>query len=294
MENQIKNQKVETLTGDIAKALEGNKDGLIKKLIHEQEEKEHEGRKNSPQARKNKWFAVGSLILFITAAVIILAFYNLKKGIDVAPPGKQFQSLIYTDKTEFKEIGGLSKDEIVNSIVNLTRTARIKAEGVGGVYLTDNKKIIGLRKFTTLIEGHFMPESEIEVSDSFMFGIKNTGEQINTPTGATTALGGDLFILLKTRSFEDIFYPMRSWESDMFSDLHDLFGVKLAQNTKYLMTKSFEDTVIDNRNARVLYDQVGNIVLAYVFADNSSVIIAKSEQALSEVIVRLNVDQTKK
>jgi len=79
----------------------------------------------------------------------------------------------------------------------------------------------------------------------------------------------------------------------MFSDLHGLFGIELTSDTGYLLTKNFEDGIVGNQNARVLKDNDGNIVLASVFIDNTSVVIAKSPEAVQEVISRLTANKIK-
>ncbi len=274
MDNPNQNPNVETYTGDVAKALEGNQDGLIKKIIKQQEEREEEKRSSSPVSKKNKFFAIGSLILLALAIIILASFVTFKKRSETVVPNPQFRPLIYTDKTEFKEIGGLSKDEIASGIFDLAQTIKVKEGGIAGVYLTENKKIIGLRTFVSLTESSLLPENLI--GDGFMFGVKDK----------------DLFMLLKARSFQDLFPPMRAWEEGMFSDLHGFFGIKLDSSTNYLLRQKFADTLVGNRNARVLYNREGSIVLMYVFADNNSVVITDSETATEEVILRLNSDQT--
>jgi len=110
----------------------------------------------------------------------------------------------------------------------------------------------------------------------------------NFPTGT------DLFILLKVNSFADVFNQMRIWENKMFTDLHDFFGVDISIDTSYLLTKDFVDGVIQNKNARILYDNTGKIVMMYVYIDDSSVVIANNEETTREVILRVNSSKIKK
>jgi hypothetical protein len=287
MDNPIKNKNVETYVGDMTKALEGNKDGLIKKIIHEQEEYEEEKKNISPESKKNKFFVIGSVLLLAVAIFVLTSFVSFKKQAETVPVSSQFQSLISIDKTEFKEVEGFSRDEIVNSVFNLAQTIKVKEGGIAGVYLTENKKIVGLRRFLTLVKGNLLPGSEVLVSDNFMFGIENIGITEGRPTG------GNLFMLLKARSFADIFPPMHAWEGQMLSDLSGFFGIKLNADNKYLLSKSFQDHVVNNKNARVLSDEAGNVVLLYIFADNNSVIITNNEGVIGEVITRLSSDKTK-
>lgn len=107
-------------------------------------------------------------------------------------------------------------------------------------------------------------------------------------------VGTDLFILLKVNSFADVFNQMRIWENKMFTDLHDFFGVDISIDTSYLLTKDFVDGVIQNKNARILYDNTGKIVMMYVYIDDSSVVITNNEETTREVILRVNSSKIKK
>ncbi|MEJ0001673.1 MAG: hypothetical protein WDN09_00565 [bacterium] len=66
-------------------------------------------------------------------------------------------------------------------------------------------------------------------------------------------------MLLNERSFADVFDGMRAWEPKMFSDVHGFLGIGVTDANSYLLTKPFEDGVVQNRNARVLYDNAGNV-----------------------------------
>jgi hypothetical protein len=106
--------------------------------------------------------------------------------------------------------------------------------------------------------------------------------------------GTDLFILLKVNSFADVFNQMRGWENKMFTDLHGFFGVEIFADTSYLLTKDFVDGVVQNKNARILYDDIGNIVFMYVYIDDSSVVITSNEEVTREVILRVNSSKIKR
>jgi len=68
----------------------------------------------------------------------------------------------------------------------------------------------------------------------------------------------------------------------LFNDLHVFFRIDISSDTKHLLTKSFEDGLIANKNARILKDVDGTIIMMYVFADDKSVIITNSEELLSQ------------
>ncbi len=100
------------------------------------------------------------------------------------------------------------------------------------------------------------------------------------------------------RSLTDVFQNLRSWETKMFSDLHAFFGYSLSSENEQLLTKKFKDSIVENKNARVLYqndkENTDSISMLYVFANNDSVVITKSPFTVREIILRLASNQIKK
>jgi len=74
-DNKLKNKNVETFTDDMVRALEGNKEGLIKKIIHEEEEHEALKENLSPESKKNKLFMLISVFLIFLAVTILIFFF---------------------------------------------------------------------------------------------------------------------------------------------------------------------------------------------------------------------------
>ena len=73
----------------------------------------------------------------------------------------------------------------------------------------------------------------------------------------------------------------------MLSDLAPFLSVNISRETNYLFTKDFEDGIVNNKNARILYDKNKKAVLMYIFADDNSVIITDTENAAREIMLRL-------
>ncbi|MFZ2205635.1 MAG: hypothetical protein WAV23_03515 [Minisyncoccia bacterium] len=281
-ENKKQNKIVQTYAGDMAKVIEINEGGLIKKIIHEKEEQEQEKENLSPESRRNKTFMLISIVFVILAVGSVAFILILKQQISTVPVALQFSPLIFTDEAKIVEVGGLNVENVVKTIYSQVNATKVKKGGVEGIYLTENKSApIGLKKFLSLINANLNQSQIPLVSDNFLIGI--TKNDTN-----------DLFILLKTRSFFDIFSALQAWEGKMFFDLHGLFGVDISTDTSYLLTKNFEDGIVVNKNARILYDKDGKIVLMYVFADENSVIITNKEDVANEVMLRLASSKIKK
>lgn len=282
---------VETFTDDMVQVIEDSQGGLIKKIIQEQEKHEIEKKNYSPESKRNKAFMlVSSILILLTLG--LLAFLYTRKGNEPVPLSNaqlQINSIIYTDKVKLETLDQLTKEQIADKFLEETNIAEIKGGEIEGIYGTENGKVVGLRRFTALIKGNFIPGDSSLVSDNFLMGTVSRDER-----PAAIGQGGDFFILLQVRSFIDAFTPMRVWENKMFSDLHIFFGLDLNATSSYLLTKNFEDGFIENKNARILYDAEGNFAMMYVFADEHSVVIAKSPNAVHEVMLRLASSRIKK
>lgn len=279
-ENKIQHGHVQTFAEDMAGVLEGDREGLIKKIIHGEEEHEMEKRNLSPESKKNKFFLLISAILLVLGVALVLAFL-LNKTDNTVPVAEQFVPLIFNDKSDFVEVADFNKDKIEQTIFNQTNGTDVKNGGVEGFYLTVNKQTVWLRQFIALIKGSFVAGNASVVGENFLMGVVNGKSK-------------DFFILIKVRSLADVFDSLRAWENKMFFDLHGFFGVEISADTSYLLTKNFDDGVVENKNARILHDKDDNIVLMYIMADDDSIIITNTEAATHEIMLRLASSQVKK
>ena len=285
---KVINATVETYAEDMARVLESNENGIAGKIIEEDEIKNLEKKNMTLDGSLNKIFLSVGILLVVLAVVAICLVYFLRKDIFTVEVAPQYVPIVFTDKSEFKEISGLKKEEVIQTIINESNTAEFKEGGIEGIYLSVNKKVLGFRQFLDIIEAN-LGQTKIEFfNDNFLIGATDKKNTINNQTNR------NVFILLKMRSITDVFDPMKVWESKMFYDLHSLFGMDLNESSKYLLEKNFEDGIIQNKNARILRDRNEHIVLMYIYAEDDSLIITNSESAVAEVILRLASSQIKK
>ena len=287
-ENKLKSRTIETYTKDMAKAIENDKGGLIKKIIHEAEEHEYQKKNLSPDSKKNRIFITVSFMLIFIAVVVLSFLIFFRKEINTIPVVSQSASIIFSDKTEFKAIDGLTKDKIAETFLSEVKNTKVKIGGVEGIYLTENQKVVGFKRFNKIIKSNLVLGENDFFNDNFLLGAFKSGLSSVSPNI------GDPFFLLKVRSFADAFPLMKNWEQKMLYDLHGFFGVNISPETNYLFTKNFEDGIIDNKNARILKDNNGKIILMYVFVNDSTIILSDSEMATHEVVLRVNSSQIKK
>lgn len=231
-------------------------------------------------------------VVLVSLAFVTLSFFLFRTSINTVPIENLFVPIIFNDKTAFIEVAGFNRDEILQTILNKVNSTEVKVGGVEGIYLSHNKKVVGLRQFISLIKGNLVPNDNtpegIFVKDNFLMGVVNGNTKPASPAGR------DFFMILKVHSVSDVFNSFREWEHKILSDLHGAFGVDISLETNYLFTKNFEDGIIENKNARILYDKDAKIVLMYIFADDNSVIITNTQNAAREVITRLAGSRVKK
>jgi hypothetical protein len=273
--SKIKEDMVETFAGDVAGAIEESHGGLVKQLIKEEETRDAEKIAELPEYKLNNIFMIGSLLLFILAGGIIFYFIPAKTA--PAPVVLNMPPLmIFTDQNTDVDLSDLNANEVLQKINDASRDSLVKRGGIEGFNLKKSGQLVGLRKFVEITESNFVPGSLDFVADNLLVGTMNIDD---TRHGT--------FMIIKARSMQDIFGPMRLWESKIFADLHDMFGVNLNADTSYLSSKEFDDEIIENKNARVLHDKDGKIVLIYIFADDTHVVITDDNDLIHEVITRL-------
>lgn len=291
--------KIQTYAEDMAQAIGDNQEGMVRKIIHQDEENEAEKVKQSLNSTKNKFFIIMGTIL-ILATIGLIVFSVMKNEAVTMLAEKPFTPLIFNDNTIFVEVADLKKDQILVAIYNAVNGSPLKVNEVTGIYLTENKKIIGLKRFMELMQSTFVIPQGIAgegalASDEFLLGV--SGYENKNPEVATT-LTQDFFILIKVRSMTDVFNNVRIWENKMFAELYKFFGTNLSSTTEYLLTKDFKNGIVENKPARILYkdgvENTTNIIMMYMFANDTSLVITRSPSTAHEVLLRLASSQIKK
>ena len=288
MEKEVENKSlnksapvVETFSDDILKMAESGEAGVIRGIIKGEENKELEKINSSPTSKKNEILIALSILFILLAIGSIVGFYyltNKKQTVEIAP---KFKPLIYTESYKLLEIKNLTKDKVVESILGEIQNSKKEESAIKTYYFTENDKTISLERFLSIFEVNINNETILSFYPSFLLGTFQKEKSY-------------VFILLKSDTTASVFDGMKLWENKMFFDLHDLFGIELNKDTNYLATKNFTDGIIENKNARILYDKEGHIVLAYVFLNNTSIALVDNIIPVKELLFRLSNDNNLK
>ena len=89
-------------------------------------------------------------------------------------------------------------------------------------------------------------------------------------------------LVFKSKSYTYVFSEMLKWEKSLVNDLKSIFP-----NDSLIGNDSFADKYIQNRDTRVA-EKDGRIDLAYAFIDRKYLVIANSQEALSEIFRRFS------
>ena len=113
--------------------------------------------------------------------------------------------------------------------------------------------------------------------------------------------GNHPFLVLKTGFYENAFAGMLEWERYMKDDLAPLFGPaktkipsgQIVADTVQEPELVFVDSVIKNKDTRILRGKNGKTELLYSFVDKNTIIITTNEHTLEEVFVRHTTSKTR-
>lgn len=89
------------------------------------------------------------------------------------------------------------------------------------------------------------------------------------------------FVIVKTNLFQNAFAGMLKWENIM-----PLYLGQYLQSTS--TQGQFKDEIIKNKDVRAYVNASGQTLFSYSFIDNSTLIIAGSDSAISEIVSRLD------
>ncbi|KKW35979.1 hypothetical protein A2852_00935 [Candidatus Adlerbacteria bacterium RIFCSPHIGHO2_01_FULL_54_23] len=112
-------------------------------------------------------------------------------------------------------------------------------------------------------------------------------------------------LILRVDSYEQGFSGMLAWERTMQGDLSPLFDRKAplraatpsaeqktltnsSTSPSAVLSSGFTDKIVENRDARVIQNEGGDILLLWTFLSRNTILITTNEYTLREVISRLS------
>lgn len=281
-----------TYTSDMADAIRTNEVSVIKIALAEKEKREKEEvYQKAEGTNTSKTFLVIGGIILIAIAIAGSYFLIQKKKTNETPQTRinnidtfiSYDSNIYIDVTNTTSISELS------NIINQEQTANsglIKA-----LFLTKKinnaPSLLTSQNFLSLIKSTAPGALIRSLSDKFLLG-KYANKKSVTPNDKTT-----MFLIFQTTDYNQAYASMLVWEKTILKDLFVLFNIPITGSDNPIFEKSWQDIIINNRDARVLYGENGEGLLYYIFVNKNNFIITTNIDALKEIITRLLIKNTK-
>lgn len=226
------------------------------------------------------FIAVGSGFLY-GAYALLFAEQN-------KPPFLEINTLVFAEESFDISVEGLYGDELQNVIVREKNNASLSTNTIANINLyvgpenMPNSEILPAQSFLSRIGAQAPLSLSRSFDDEYMLGIHRIKDT-------------EIFLILQPTFFENAFADMLVWEEYMAEDLSPLFtktlpDTSVSKNESTIRTSrsDFEDKIIENKDARVLLNARGEIILLYSFVNKQTLIITTSKETLLEVFERMS------
>lgn len=281
-----------TYREDVAGVMRDKRTSLVQLVLQEQRERNKREREKSPTSGKNLPLILLSATFFFSAVGLVYYIFFRLNPDDRVLENLQITPLIFVEKNKEISTEGKESLAITREIANLLHVEDLPVDVVEYLFFTktlsvktadgatvQQKNLIPANRFFETLEIKMPPMLLRALRPDFMFGFHSFNK--NQP-----------FFILKTDYYANAFAGALSWENKMAEDILPLFG--RADRVRELSQRKWDDTIIKNKDTRVLRNFDGSIALVYVFKDQRTLIITTNEDTLLEVSRRLDLAQEKR
>jgi hypothetical protein len=223
-------------------------------------------------------------ILFLTGIILLIAglaaagwlfFFKEKPAPNetiLQPP----RPPILSENQQIIDLKSEKRSELIDAIQTAAETDIGPGTILNFPFLLEangTKEYIQAKKFFGILGINLPINLNQSLEDSFTFGVFNNQIQ-NEP-----------FLILKINSFDFAFSGVLDWEKNMAGDLKEIMSIENIPPPN----KKFEDKVIKNWDARILYDDSNNAVIGYAFVKSQYLVITADISTLEEIIRRFSL-----
>ncbi len=286
-------KNIHTYSSDVSDAVRNNETSVIKIALAEKNKKERdEIYKEMKGTNTSKFFLmIGGIIIILIACVGIYLGIQ-KRNIQNTPiqiNNEDRAIITYDEKSYLNLTDSINEKDIINLLkveVNKTESSGI----IKSVFLTkiENGSAINLslNDLLSLLKLS-IPNSMIRsFSGTYMIG--SYIEQGTDPNPTQK----HLFIIFGINDYNSAYASMLEWENSLLIDMFNIFNIDVSNRIE-ILRKSWEDIIINNKDARVLYSPDGKAILYYIFVDKNNLVITDSKEAIREISARLLTQNTR-
>lgn len=309
-ENTNTNKELKTLrtyTSDMADAVRENEASVIKIALAEKEKREQEEVWKEAEGTKTSktMYVIGGIVFLVIAIASIFYLFYIKKN---TPTKQTNQSekintfFVYDSSVNIDASNATSANDIDKLIGEKTGVS----SGLKAIFL--EKKIgeanvlLTSSEFLHIIDAGASSALIRSLSDNFLLG--------KYATKGTT--GEKTFLVFEIQNYSQVYASMLSWEKSLAKDLNPIFKIESEANTQVetnqnnqenttpqintennpeiktsILDKSWNDMVINNRDARALVNDKGEGVMFYAFINKDKLVITNDVNTLRDLITRL-------
>lgn len=289
---------IRTFRSDVEETIVNKKTSVVDMLAAEQKHKESTD--VEVRAAKESSWSFGSIILFVTAIILVFAAIGLGAYLLLTQQStirSMSDGFIATEKTEQFDSTGKNREELMRDLVRARDLLSIRLGFIAEIIITKRTNpSLGNESPVTRVTGkEFFEQLQMgappvltrSLTDNMLFGVHafNT----NQP-----------FVILHTTYRQNAYRGMIEWEERMFSDLAPLFDTSTtydrtatnerdgtSQKIEGAVVGTFEDMTIANTRSRVYRGPTGAIKLVWCIPDTSTIIITTNENTLKEIRDRM-------
>lgn len=236
-------------------------------------------------------------LLFIVAGGAAVAYVVMGPPTINPPTEVQASTIMYVDGSTEVELQGLDHTALMATLTNLRDNAGLSLGLMRELFLTlpalDSSSSEGkasAKRLATTQEALAILSPNIPNSLSRAL-------QPEFIMGAHVFDGSQGFIVLRTDAYQQAVAGMLEWEYAMRAELSPFLERRPrprapgestnATTTPRVIASSFVDQTVRNHDARVLYNEAGDIILLYAFLDQRTIAITTNENTLFELATRL-------
>jgi hypothetical protein len=281
---------IRTYAEDIKSTIQHKNVSVVKMVLAEnkrREDQKTEKEENSPSSPKNI-ILIALSIFFIVGGIGLVTYLSFIKKADQTPLLVDLpeSGIIRTESIISIPGDTLERSGIIEAMERI-KTSEIKlntmTEGLFTIGTGTAKTRMPSTEFFNLLESR-MPDTLLRaIGYNFMIGVHAFD-------------GNNTYMILTTESFEHAYAGMLSWEPYMRQDIGIFFSTastatNASTTVDLLKFNTFEDTVIKNKDIRILKNEKGGTELMYGFVDPTTIVITTSSYTLQEIMERLKVSK---
>lgn len=288
---------VRTYMSDMADTVRANEISVIKVALAEQNKHEREDlyRKVEGTPVKKIFWTISGLILIASAIYGSYYLFKQKQIKEIPPQVTREQAIISYDENYSVDL--TNEDNFVSKIrkaVIEPSTLNNKTDSIKLISLS--KKINGINEKIS-IQDFFngmgftaQPSFIRSLSSSFMVGTYTKNTSGSTVISDSTP---KLFMIFQSKDYEYSYAGMLEWEKTIASDMMDIFNFNTNDTKLKINDRKFKDVILNNKDARILYNENDQPLLYYIFIDKNNLVITDSLEAINEITSRLIIKNIK-